>query len=615
MRKIFALFVSLILIFTMSCPIAFAEDDTATIPADSSTATEVQPTPEVPIITDDMSEDEANQLIDNYNQGVDEYNNYVTEENTRIETEYNQQVAEIDAHNAEEQSKVEQNQKDLENWNKKQDRIAADSQSQLQNQTTNFEDLPSSWDEEKAENPTTVTVEKKDSNEQYDITNLHIYLNKDVETYTGSSINDKTFHINMNAEDLLLGEWETISAGDNDIVTVYSESKLYPNSGALFRRQLEGFTNGYWIPTQELVSTVRHTEENWTEEGPSTSFSYDEGTTDHQPIKNILNLYVYNFLRYGDEPVAVAEYVPNFQAYPEKPTLLEYLNRMEHITREPSIIIIPDPDPTPEKPEPTPEPTPDPVPEKPEPKPEKPETDPEKPEPKPEKPEPEKPTSEPETDPALPTPQPSKPEEDKPQPVQPEDTTKPVEPEAVETVLPDTEEVPELPILRTVINVPLPAARVETATPVQNLLELTPINSTVTTPMTRRVTTIETEPVKKVEVERTVPIKDDKVPLAKNRSNYETWALLNLIFMIINIILAIKIPKETDEDQKDVKHHSNIASIIFALGATLLFIFTENVRLPMVLIDNWTLAMFVVMLCGVGGKFLARDEKIDKDEQ
>ena len=41
-----------------------------------------------------------------------------------------------------------------------------------------------------------------------------------------------------------------------------------------------------------------------------------------------------------------------------------------------------------------------------------------------------------------------------------------------------------------------------------------------------------------------------------------------------------------EKDKYVIKRRTNILSILIAIGAVLLFIFTENVRLPMTLVDQ-----------------------------
>ncbi len=335
MKKYLAFIVTLSLVFSLFTPFCWAEENMTSPTSTSTNVTnyvEMQ-IPQIPVITENMTEEEANKLIDQYNEEVDKYNEYVNAENEHRINEYNQNIQEIDAYNQEEQNKVDQNKNDLEKWNKIQERIEKDSKSQLPNQIINFNDLPSSWIDN-TDAPILINVDKQESENQYHIINLHIFdKNEQPSDYIGTDVQDEEFHININSEDFLLAEWETISVGNNDIASLYCQSKLYTNSGAAFRRCLEGFYNGHWVPTQELVSTAVNIQEDWNEDGSITIVSYNEGTTDRQPIKNIFNVYVYNFVRYGEEPQKVEEYIPNFKEYPQEPELLDTLEKLDHITK------------------------------------------------------------------------------------------------------------------------------------------------------------------------------------------------------------------------------------------------------------------------------------------
>jgi len=290
--------------------------------------------PQAPTITDDMTEEEANNLINDYNNKVDEYNKYAEEENAKRKEEYDTNVEEVTKHNEEEDIKVEENNKQLEKQEKLDKAKAADSVSKLVEQTTNSDNLPDSWVENTQE-PKTMSVEKNDSTEQYKISNVHIYLDENFEDSDFPDVTDSNFYINDAVkEHMVLGEWETINTGNNDVVSIYSQGNLYPHSGALFVRRLEGYTNGYWIPTQFIASTAVNIEDSWND-GPITIVSYNDGTTDGAPLKNIINLYTYSFLRYGVEPTRVEKYNPNYLDYPEEQIYLAYLPKMDNIVRPP----------------------------------------------------------------------------------------------------------------------------------------------------------------------------------------------------------------------------------------------------------------------------------------
>ena len=61
-----------------------------------------------------------------------------------------------------------------------------------------------------------------------------------------------------------------------------------------------------------------------------------------------------------------------------------------------------------------------------------------------------------------------------------------------------------------------------------------------------------------------------------------------------NVILNAEGEAETDDIKK--KGGWRLASIIPAVAAVIAFILTENMRLPMVLVDKWTLLMVIIAL-------------------
>lgn len=71
-----------------------------------------------------------------------------------------------------------------------------------------------------------------------------------------------------------------------------------------------------------------------------------------------------------------------------------------------------------------------------------------------------------------------------------------------------------------------------------------------------------------------------------------------------------------EKDKYVIKRRTNILSILIAIGAVLLFIFTENVRLPMTLVDQWTPLMIILAIVGIVIFVLTKDrkKKIEDDD-
>ena len=110
-------------------------------------------------------------------------------------------------------------------------------------------------------------------------------------------------------------------------------------------------------------------------------------------------------------------------------------------------------------------------------------------------------------------------------------------------------------------------------------------------------------------------IADEETPLAMGGA----WALVNLILTVLTVLGSIllligyigKKQKEREDENGNVilnaeggaemddikkKGGWRLASIIPAVAAVIAFILTENMRLPMVLVDKWTLLMVIIAL-------------------
>lgn len=106
-------------------------------------------------------------------------------------------------------------------------------------------------------------------------------------------------------------------------------------------------------------------------------------------------------------------------------------------------------------------------------------------------------------------------------------------------------------------------------------------------------------------------IVDDSNPLAAASNG--SWALVNLICMVINILLLIIIPRRKNRFQTKRFYKNNIFLVICALVSVILFILTENIWLPMVLVDSWTIWMIIICVLGIILKCTSR--KRLKEEQ
>lgn len=259
------------------------------------------------------NEDAKVQEVIEYNQAEDER---VAQINTEREEAAAAEIAAINEHNASEDEKVAENQAALDQQAQIEAQIAAFEEKGIpETRITNAEDLPTNWSENTTSDPVTIKVEEaeKKANESYNVLNLHVYLNESDEEMVGCDITDESFDVPENIKDnMAMAEWENITVDKNDIVTVISEAEAMGYRSAAFYRKMPGFTNGYWMPDyNEFISTAEYSYSTWYK-GAAQEFSYIDGTTDNQDIKNVLSLYTYSFVRTGAEPEHVDKYIPDY---------------------------------------------------------------------------------------------------------------------------------------------------------------------------------------------------------------------------------------------------------------------------------------------------------------
>ncbi len=127
-----------------------------------------------------------------------------------------------------------------------------------------------------------------------------------------------------------------------------------------------------------------------------------------------------------------------------------------------------------------------------------------------------------------------------------------------------------------------------------------------------------------------VDIQDEEVPFASGAA----WALVNLILTIATAILSVALlvgyfinkkkdeedderaARDEDEEEKQVKRKGlvRLASIIVAVAAVILFVLTEDMRLPMILVDRWTIWHIAIAVVQVVVAIVARKKVQDNDD-
>jgi len=635
--------------------------------------------PQQPVIDESDPEgsneliNEYNTQVDGYNTYVDEYNQQVDEVYETQVQEYEQQVEEVTAHNAEEDEKVAE----VEAHNAEEDAKVEESQAEItaieakveenvpgtviENYTTDAEELPTDWSDT-TEDLKTIKVEEatEKSGEEVSIMNLHLYLDSEyVPPTLFDEVTEDSFEINQEAKDaMIFAEWEVAKIDLNDTATIKNEAEIYKDTtiqhngkqykiqayDARFVRNVEDHTQGAWTPGSIIASnsntldygwnydfdtqtgkggetyTVQFTPEERTqhyyEDGEIKDETVIERTIDGTKPKNILAIFAYIFQRIWDEPVEYEpeyqEYTPDYMENPTAPTKGNYLDKLDKM----DLIDIPektDPEPTPTpspKPSPSPEPTPTPTPTvEPTPSP-----DPE-PTPKP------SPTPTP-----VPSPEPTPTVSPEPEPVIPvEEITNEVTPIPTPDIV-EVEETPESdpipvpvpvivepePILDIIQQIPTPQ-QIQIITPViaeQNEPEPAPTASTDPTP-----------------VEEEIEILEPEVPLAMPQRG--TWALINLIMTIGSVIIALGMlitfifkktyeddEEEYSEEEDEGKHKlTKVLGLLPAVLAVMMFILTEDMSLPMVLVDKWTIPMVLIFVISVVLAGLTQNKKKDEEEE
>lgn len=101
-----------------------------------------------------------------------------------------------------------------------------------------------------------------------------------------------------------------------------------------------------------------------------------------------------------------------------------------------------------------------------------------------------------------------------------------------------------------------------------------------------------------------------------------TWAFINLLTVFINFILSIILllmiyinnRKEDDETEVKNKILMRICTLIIAIISGIVFLLTEDMTLPMVLIDEWTPLMIIILVFNIIAAILSRRKIKEKEE-
>ena len=205
------------------------------------------------------------------------------------------------------------------------------------------------------------------------------------------------------------------------------------------------------------------------------------------------------------------------------------------------------------------------------------------------------------------------------------------------TVVEGTLTVSEQPVVPTPVTPTTPSNNTPART--NNVPARAVTNPTTTTPAPEA--TVEPEKAETTPAPTAKPekIKEEATPQAASKGH---WALINLIAAMLSVVLAVvallaKHAKDEDEDDEDkddqvvanenedddenesTRHRRwKVIATIDAILAVVVFILTENISLPMVLVDKWTLLMVLFGLISIVSTYFARkwhEEDEDEDEE
>ena len=130
---------------------------------------------------------------------------------------------------------------------------------------------------------------------------------------------------------------------------------------------------------------------------------------------------------------------------------------------------------------------------------------------------------------------------------------------------------------------------------------------------------VEPEPTVEPEPLPVESIEEDITPT----TNGSAWALVNLLCVIaafatsagMIITMVKKSDEESDEEENKERKYSKLLGLIPAIAAAIVFALTEDMRLPMAIIDKWTLLMVAIAVITVVIAYLSRNNKEDKKNE
>ena len=167
----------------------------------------------------------------------------------------------------------------------------------------------------------------------------------------------------------------------------------------------------------------------------------------------------------------------------------------------------------------------------------------------------------------------------------------------------------------------VPPAPAPTPAPARRI---TPAATATPTPAPTAKPTETKQPEPKPEV-----IEDEETPLAPMPTG--AWALVNLILMLLTVLASLLLligylgkKKHTERDEygnkridytRNKKGFWRVASLIPAVAAVIAFVLTENMKLPMIMVDRWTLLMAVIAVLQLIVAVMSKKQKESQDDE
>ena len=445
----------------------------------------------------------------------------------------------------------------------------------------------------------------------------------EVEAVTGDAVYTAVYDKEVNKYTIKWVDWDG-SEVRTDTEVPYGTELEVPEDPTRAADDQYTYTFKGWTPEVETVTGDATYKATYTKEANTYTLTYDldggewtEATNEFpyeykatvEVVKTVPTREGYKFLGWRSEEVTIEN---DAFTMPAKDVVLKAVWEAN-----PTPTPIPSEEPTP-TPAPTEEPTPTPAPtEEPTPTP----APTEEPTPTP------APTEEPTPTPAPteePTPTPAPTEEPTPTPVPTEEPT----PTPVPTEEPTPTPTPVAPVVPATVATPTPKP---TATP-----STTPSDNGGKGDGNNDGEIGETINDNETPLANGEDIADNATPLAGLGTG--AWALINLILTIVTTLLSILLligyigkkkkalededgnvvldenGKEVMEYEKNKKGLWRLISIIPALIAIIVFIFTEDMTLPMIFVDKWTILHVVIALVQVVVMVLCKKRKDENDE-